>query len=79
MTSPWASKVRTGKIILGIALAMHIGTYYLKPLLISDKNMLKSDNCEHKKQTKYDKWWEHTDWQLLIHCLHCVEFLKTLI
>jgi hypothetical protein len=55
MTSPWASKVRTGKIILGIALAMHIGTYYLKPLLISDKNMLKSDNCEHKKQTKYDK------------------------
>jgi hypothetical protein len=54
MPSPWKSRVRAGKIILGIVLAMHIGTYYLKPLLISDKNILKSDTGEHKKQTKCD-------------------------
>lgn len=48
MTS-WASRVRAGKMILVVIFAVHIGTYYLKPLLISDKNISKSDSSEHKK------------------------------
>lgn len=51
MTSPWASRIRAGKIFLAIVLAVHVGTLYLKPLLIPDKNSTKSDNGPHNEQT----------------------------
>lgn len=51
MKSPWASKIRAGKIFLAPVLAVHIGTFYLKPLLIPDKRMVTSDDDEPKKQT----------------------------
>jgi hypothetical protein len=51
MTSPWASKIRVAKIFLIAVLAVHIGTFYLKPLLIPDKSMATSDDDEPKKQT----------------------------
>ncbi|PNF17754.1 hypothetical protein B7P43_G06887 [Cryptotermes secundus] len=53
MKSSWASKIRAGKILLAAVLAVHIGTFYLKPLLIPDKRMMTSDgdDDEPKKQT----------------------------
>jgi hypothetical protein len=51
MNSPWASKIRAGKIFLAAVLAVHIGTFYLKPLLIPDKSMVTNDDDEPKKQT----------------------------
>jgi hypothetical protein len=51
MASSWTSRIKAAKIILAVVLVMHVGTYYLKPLLISDKNKLQG---EHKKQTKCD-------------------------
>jgi hypothetical protein len=51
MKSPWTSKIRAGKIFLAAVLAVHIGTFYLKPLLIPDKSMVTSDGDEPKKQT----------------------------
>jgi hypothetical protein len=54
MASSWTSRIKAAKIILVVVLVMHVGTYYLKPLLISDKNKLQGDTGEHKKQTKCD-------------------------
>lgn len=51
MTSPWASRIRAGKIFLAVVLTVHVGTVYLKPLLIPDKNSTKSDNGPHNQQT----------------------------
>jgi len=51
MTSPWASRIRAGKIFLAIVLTVHVGTLYLKPLLIPGKNSIKSDNGPHNQQT----------------------------
>jgi hypothetical protein len=51
MISPWASKIRAGKIFLAAVLAVHIGTFYLRPLLIPDKSMVTSDSGEPKKET----------------------------
>ena len=55
MTSPWASRIRAGKIFLAIVLTVHVGTVYLKPLLIPGKNSTKSDNGPHNQQTC--DWW----------------------
>jgi hypothetical protein len=51
--SPWASKIRVGKIFLAAVLAVHIGTFYLKPLLIPDKSIVVNtgNDDEPKKQT----------------------------
>jgi hypothetical protein len=51
MTSPWASKIRAGKIFLAAVLAVHIGTLYLKPLLIPGKSTVTSDDDESKNET----------------------------
>jgi hypothetical protein len=52
MKSPWASKIRAGKIFLAAVLAVHIGTFYLKPLLIPDKSMVTSDDDhDHREQS----------------------------
>jgi hypothetical protein len=52
-TSPWTSKIRAGKIFLAAVLAVHIGTFYLKPLLIPDESKVidKVNDDAPKKQT----------------------------
>jgi hypothetical protein len=51
MTSPWASRIRAGKIFLAVVVTVHVGTLYLKPLLIPEKNSTESDNGSHNQQT----------------------------
>jgi hypothetical protein len=50
MTSAWASRIRAGKIFLAVVLTVHVGTLYVKPLLIPAKNSTKSDNGPKNQQ-----------------------------
>ncbi|PSN48744.1 hypothetical protein C0J52_08913 [Blattella germanica] len=38
MSSAWASRMKIVKIVLVSVIALHIGTYYIKPLLLPEKS-----------------------------------------
>ena len=43
-SSAWASRMKVGKMVLVAVLALHIGTYYVKPLLIPEKNLSNNED-----------------------------------